>query len=173
MSEPVVLYSVQSYLAYYINTNYYNKIHYAWCASSFDCETKSALSPKTAHTSNPKNIYENLMKDISTPDNHYKRPEIHRNTVGLLKGASIMLQKNVITESQYDSIRTIIKKCQKGAAVSEYFRPLVYVIPFELNKPLIKSVEIGKRALPLSDEFIIEELPKGNFDIIDIKGGRL
>lgn len=173
MNDPVVLYSVQSYLAYYINTHFYNSVHYVWCASSFDSETNATLTPKLPYTSNPKHIYNSFKKDISTNDNHYIRSEIRRNTVGLLNGANVMLNKGKITNEQFALVKTIIKNCQKGNAVIEYFRPLIYVIPYELNKQIIRPVEVEKRALPLSNEYIIEELTEGKFDIIDIKEGGL
>ena len=171
MGNPVVLYSVQSFLAYYINTRYYQGVHYVWCSPYYNCATNAALVPTIPYTASPKKIYERLMDDISITDFHHNKYEIKRNTMGLLKGAKIMLGKGKINDEDYNSIEVTVKKCQEGNAIIEYFRPLIYVIPYELNEAHIKSVEINERALPLSNEFIIDELTAGMFDIIDSKGG--
>lgn len=171
MNDAVVLYSVQSALAFYINEEYYNKKHYAWCSPFFDYRTESRRTPAVPYTSNPKDIYNKLKENISIIDRHYNRSEIERNVMGLLRGAQIMREKERITESTYLDIKSIIKTSQDGLNIKEYFRPLLYVIPYKLNENLIKSVSVEDRALPFSSEYIIEELPSGNFSIIDYMGG--
>lgn len=168
MKEPVVLYSIQSYLAYYINTTYYGDRHFVWCAPFFDSNKESCLKPKLPYTSNPIDIFKSFYKDISVHDNHYKGTEIKRNTVALLKGAKIMHAKGVIDDATFEKIKRTINLCSKDKKVAEYFRPLIYVIPYELNKSLVQEVDVGKNAGTLSPEYLIEALPTDSFSIIDL-----
>lgn len=168
MKNPVVLYSIQSYLAYYINTTYYGDRHFVWCAPFFDSNKESGLTPKLPYTSNPIDIFKSYYKDITIHDRHYKCTEIKRNTVALLKGAKIMHTKGVIDDSTFDKIKKTINLCSKDEKVAEYFRPLIYVIPYELNKVLVKEVDVGKSAGTLSPEYLIEALPTDSFSIIDL-----
>lgn len=168
MKEPVVLYSIQSYLAYYINTEFYGDKHYVWCAPFFDSNKESHLIPKLPYTSNPIDIFKAYYKDISTYDRHYKGAEIKRNTVALLKGAKIMYKKGVIDASTYDNVKKTIDNCSKDDRVVEYFRPLIYVISYKLNESIVKKVDVGKRAGALSPEYLIEALPTGRFSVIDL-----
>ncbi len=113
MKEPVVLYSIQSYLAYYINTTYYDDKHFVWCAPFFDSNKESGLTPKLPYTSNPIDIFKSYYKDITIRDRHYKCNEIKRNTVALLKGAKIMYSKGAINEETLQKIRRTINLCSK------------------------------------------------------------
>lgn len=168
MKKPVVLYSIQSYLAYFINTKYYCGKHYVWCAPYFDSNREAALMPKLAYTSNPIDILKAFYKDITIHDRHYKDSEIKRNTVGLLKGASTMHSKGVIDDDTLSKIKKIIHQCSKDEKKAEYFRPLIYVIPYTANQSLIKEVTPRRRAAALSPEYLIEALPADNFSIIDL-----
>lgn len=168
MRDPVVLYSIQSYLAYYINTKYYGDKHYAWCAPFFDSNKESELTPKLPYTSNPVSIYKSFYRDITIQDNHYQKQEIERNTVGLLHGAEIMKRKKAITEEVYEKIKRTIASCLKDERISEYFRPLIYVIPYGVNKAKVREVDVGEGAGTLSPEYIIEGLSTDDFSIIDL-----
>lgn len=168
MKEPVVLYSIQSYLAYYINTRYYGDKHYVWCAPFFDSSKESGLTPKLPYTSNPIDVYKSFYNDISIHDRHYKRKEIQRNTVGLLNGAKIMRNKGVITEDIYQKIVKTIDSCSEDEKINEYFRPLIYVIPYEINKNKVREVDVDEGAGALSPEYIIEGLLTDDFSVIDL-----
>ena len=168
MEEPVVLYSIQSYLAYYINTRFYGDKHFVWCAPFFDSHKQSGLTPKLPYTSNPIDIFKAFHKDITIRDNHYKRTEIQRNTIALIKGAKTMFKEGKIDEPALNSIITIIRQSIKDNNMQEYFRPLIFIIPYELNKPLIKRVNSKKAAGALSPEYLIKELPTNAFSIIDL-----
>lgn len=168
MKEPVVLYSIQSYLAYYINTKYYGDKHYAWCAPFFDTKKESGLTPKLPYTSNPIDVYKSFYNDISVHDRHYDRKEVQRNTMGLLKGASIMKDAGTISEAVYQKIVKTIDSCLKDEKIAEYFRPLIYVIPYENNKEKIREVDVDEGAGTLSPEYIIEGLLTNDFSVIDL-----
>ena len=50
------------------------------------------------------------------------------------------------------------------------FRPLFYIIPFQLVRDRLEPVPVDLRAHPLSVEFIIELLPRDCFDAIGLEG---
>ena len=52
-----------------------------------------------------------------------------------------------------------------AAEISD-FEPLMYVIPFDKVKKIAKRVPVAKRAHPLSDEWLIQKLPRKYFDVI-------
>ena len=168
MRNPVVLFSIQSYLAYYINTTYYNNKHYVWCAPFFDSKKQSRLIPELPYTSNPIDIFKAYHKDISIRDNHYIRGEIQRNTVALFKGACIMYDNGKIDKKAFDTIKTIIDNSIKDQHISEYFRPLIYIIPYRLNEAFITNVLPNEAAGTLSPEYLLEGLPTNRFSIIDL-----
>ena len=168
MKKPVILYSVQSYLAYYINTTFYNDMHYVWCAPFFDSNREAKLVPQLPYTSNPIDIYRSYLMDIKTIDNHYNKTAIQRNTVALLKGAETMHKKGNIDDASLEKIKQIINYCSIDNRINEYFRPLIYVIPYDLNKDITREVEVGTAAGALSPEYLIESLPTNNFNIIDL-----
>ena len=55
-----------------------------------------------------------------------------------------------------------------AAAEKQDFRPLIYVIPFEPVKSLVEMASLENRAHALSEEYIIERLPRELFDAIEI-----
>ena len=143
-------------------------MHYVWCAPFFDYNKESALTPRVPYTSNPIDVFRSLRKDILIYDNHKERNEIHRNVIGLLRGANIMYSSGKISKEDYDELQHKIVLCQKDENFREYFRPLIYVIPYALNQTIIKKVPCDKAALTLSSEYIIKSLPRSNFNIIDL-----
>ena len=165
--KPVVIYSIQSWLAYHINEEYYNSIHYVWCAPCFDAKIFPSTAPRIAPTSEPRRLYNELNRDIYAKDNHYIRSAIDRNIVGLTGGAEEKLKASVISATQRDEILGLINAIEKNKNY-EYFRPLIYVIPFESIEPRINRVNFNKTALPLSPEYLITDLHTKEFDIIDL-----
>jgi hypothetical protein len=69
----------------------------------------------------------------------------------------------VITEEDFREIGMILK----GALLND-FRPLIYVIPIDGITSLVENVPIEDKAHPLSEEYIITELPRAAFDIIEV-----
>lgn len=49
------------------------------------------------------------------------------------------------------------------------FRPLLYVIPYRAVSKQVKQVPVAERAHPLSEEYMIECLPRRYFDMIDFE----
>ena len=148
------LYSVNSYLAYYINEKYYKGIHYVWCAPLFNNENNPP-------SSNPKKIYASLQEDVKGNDKHSAK--IQQNKVGLLKGAESMFDTGKITKEEKEDILFIVHE----ADISD-FTPLLYIIDKKLTADKIIKVPLKERANTHSDEFLIKNLHTDEFDVIHI-----
>ena len=151
----LVLYSVNTWLAYKIAENYFNNIHYAWCSPVFNA---NGINPPS---SDPCEIYNGLLKDISGKDHHSSK--IITNKTGLLAAAEKKLMSGVITVEQKNEIFDIINEAQL-----DDFRPLIYVIPYFKVQPYLKTAALKLKANKFSKEYIVEELGRSDFDVIDI-----
>lgn len=155
--DRLLLYSINTWLAYKIAEQYYSNTHYVWCSPLFNATNTNPPS------SNPIEIYCSLRKDIEGKDHHSSK--IEQNKTGIIKGANIKKSKGIITDSQEQDIIDIVT-----AAELEDFRPLIYIIPTEKVNTIIKPVSYKFKANKFSHEYIIEELPKPLFDVIDLDG---
>ena len=162
MANPLILYSVNTYLAWWINENYYGGRHYVWCTDVFDVGTRGVYSihAKTPGTSTPSDIYRDLQQaTVVRPDLH--NAKIARNRDGIMTGAHEHHQKNGITTPQRDELLDLVARAQVGD-----FIPLVYVIPYQRVSRRVRTVPLSAKAHPMSREFIIEELLTPSFDIL-------
>jgi hypothetical protein len=162
MSEPLVLYSTNSLLAYLIARRYYGDVHYVWCSPNFDATSSIAIDFTNPPSSTPKAIYYNFLKDVSSNDQHSRL--IAQNRVGISNGAIEKFRQKKITRSQKKDILTLA-----STADIQKFRPLLFVIPHIKVKYLLKKVPLGERANPLSLEYKIENLPREFFDMIQLE----
>jgi len=167
-----VLYSVQSYLAYYLNTKYYNDFHFVWCAPTFDYRKDLNYKDILPPTSNPREIFDSFTQDLyrAVSDLHVSNylPQIESNYVGLKNGADVKLSNGEIDKATYDTVISIINIAKDNIQTYDfYFKPLIYVIPYEINKSIITKVPPKKTALPTSEEYIIEKLPTANFGLMN------
>ena len=149
------LYSVNSYLAHYINEKFYNGKHYVWCAPKF---IENANPP----SSNPRDIYLSLRKAIDGGDKHSAK--ISQIKLGLIKGAEIMYAGGGITEAQRDDILILINNAE-----IDLFLPLLYIIDKSKVIGRIKDVSRLKRASLLSEESLISDLHTDEFDIVSFE----
>lgn len=160
MDDTIILYSVNTMLAYNINQRFYKQKHYVWCCPFFNSKSKGYYDANVPRSSLPAEIYMELLKDIRSNDGHSTK--IKENRIGLLKGAVTKFKQGVISSDTKDIILSMIKK----ASVID-FTPLIYVIPFSKTKKLIEEVPIEDKASVLSPELRIKELPRNLFDIMD------
>lgn len=160
-TKPLVLYSTVTWLSYTISEAYYNQEHFVWCSPEFDCSGPGRISARTPPTASPKEIYKSLWEEVDRGDKHSAK--IKSTKKGILTGARIKQDAGIISLDQAVEIREIIA----GSSISD-FRPLLCIIPYALVTRLIKSVPIKKRAHALSQEFIIENLPRKLFDIVEL-----
>ena len=158
--KPIVLFSTSTLLAYRINEHYYHGKHFVWC-NPFS-NVKSVLPANTAMppSSTPCVLFKAFDSDAKTNDLH--SVVIKNNRLGLLRGAAVKRSRGAITAAQESEITQIV-----NAAANQEFAPLLYVIPYAAVARLVKPVPVANRAHPFSEEFIIEELPRKAFEIVE------
>jgi hypothetical protein len=159
MSYPNVLYSTVTWLAFQIAREYYEDVHYAWCAPIFDGRDRDPLAPSVPPTSSPFEIYSNLKEEISRGDRHSAK--IQENKTGLLRGAAAKFSAKTIDAQEQTEIEGIV-----AAAGLQDFKPLILVIPYANVASLVQSVPLQMRASLFSTELIIPQLPRKLFDVI-------
>ena len=149
------LYSINSFLSYKIAEHFYKNIHYVWCSPNYNSK---GLNPPS---SDPFEICQGLIKDIEGGDLHSSK--ISMNKTGLIKGANVIHSKGIITEDEKQQIISVVEQ-----ATLEYFRPLIYIMNYEDVKDITNSAPIEIKAGFFSKEYIIEQLPRQKFEVIDI-----
>ena len=159
MADPLILYSTNSLLAYNIAKTYYGDRHFVWCTPYFDGAPIHGRGYTVPPSSSPAEIYRTYLRDIDARDGHSDK--IKGNRLGLLRGAEVMRETGFISPGKFREIAEIVRLAEFGD-----FKPLIYVIPYAMVKRLVKPVPPGKRAHPLSAEFIIKSLPGNRFDIM-------
>lgn len=159
MSAPLILYSANTLLAYRINQIYYHGRHFVWCNPYFSASAPS-IDVQMPPSSTPSDICRGLFADVSQQDVHSLK--IQSNRVGIRTGASSKRNAGQITEEQLLEIEQIV-----SAAKPADFRPLLYVIPFQLVAEQAKPVPPADRAHPFSQEYIIKDLPRLSFDVLE------
>ena len=162
MPNPLILYSTNTRLAYLISKRYYGNLHYVWCTPYFDSQSISAHDYTVPPTASPSEIYHSLYQEVIRDDRH--SAEIRENKDGLRKGVIAKREAGIITEGQRQEIETILNR----TGIQD-FKPLLYVIPFNLVADLVDEVPVDERAHPLSVEYIIRELPRHLFDVITLE----
>lgn len=162
MPDNLILYSANTWLAFNVAERYFKQEHYVWCTPYFEPTDRSGYIYTVAPTSSPKDIYLNLYKEVMGGDRHSTK--IDDNKVGILKGAAFKKTAGVITEDQEAEIAAVV-----AAAERREFKPLLYIIPYEKVISLKKDVPVADRAHPLSNEYIIENLPRDHFDVIELE----
>jgi hypothetical protein len=159
MSAPLILYSTNTLLAYRINQIYYRERHFVWCNPYFSASAPS-IDVQMPPSSTPSDICRSLFGDVSQEDVHSLK--IQSNRDGIRKGASSKRNADQITEEQFREIDQIV-----SAAKLADFRPLLYVIPYHLVAEQARPVPPADRAHPFSQEYIIKDLPRPSFDVLE------
>jgi hypothetical protein len=161
MSSQNLLYSTATWLSFTIAQRYYDDVHYVWCSPIFDGRAGRIGDVTVAPTSSPCEIYFGLQQEAKRADKHSQK--MIENRTGILRGAGVKLAAGVITKSQSDEISAIV-----AAAQPCDFKPVLLIIPYAKVKKLLQEVPVPMRAHPLSVEFIIPELPRKLFDVIEL-----
>lgn len=156
---PLVIYSTNTWLASRICARFYGGLHWVCGAAEFDGRAALPLGHRQPPSSSPAEIYQQLFHDADRRDLHSTK--INENRAGLLKGAAARRQQGVIDSAAEAEVSAIIH-----AAQSSDFRPLLYVIPYLLVQGRAKLVPVGQRASIFSEEYIIDDLRTGEFDVI-------
>ncbi len=151
-----LLFSVNTVLAFQIQRTYYDNIHYVWCTTNYDFGVKQPAS------SNPLTIAQNYFRDVFTKDRH--SAIIAQNRSGIKRGAMEKRKIGVIDKETESKILTIVKKADYDS-----FLPLLYVIPYSNVKKMCVKAPQKEKAAPHSVEFLIRELPRNAFDLVDLR----
>ena len=160
MPDPLVLYSANTQLAYRINEHFYQQIHFVWCNPFFSATAPRSIDVQMPPSSTPCDICRNYLEDIARGDRNSR--SLQANRIGLKQGMDLKLADGVITEEQYWELEEIVSKVSL-----DEFRPLLYVIPFEGVRNLVRPAPRHQRAHPFSPEYMIDRLPRSRFDVID------
>jgi hypothetical protein len=111
-------------------------------------------------SSNPAEIYRQLRLDIQNKDRHsYK---ITAQKASLTSLAIDWEASGLINSDNKDEIIFMLTN-----ATFDDWRPLLYIIPRNLVAARLKVVPIHKRA-SFGDEFIVEDLQRDEFDVIEM-----
>jgi len=143
-----------------ISERYFGGEHYVWCTPYFDARHHATRSANVAPTSNPAEVYQGLYQESKRGDRHSTK--IKENKIGILRGATLKKDQGIITAKQKDDIAAILDRAE-----SYDFRPLIYVIPYQVASSRLAEVPIADKAHPLSIEYIIDRLPHDEFDVIE------
>lgn len=159
---PVVLYSTSTWLAYQITQSYYEGKHYVWCSPDLSSKSlsRSYSIPDYTASISPLTIYRELSESVARGDRH--NVKVQSNKAAIIMTANRKQADGVVTEQQLKEIVAIAE-----AADLRDFRPLLYVIPYNIVANMLEQVPASMRVSPLEVEYIIKELPRQNFDVIE------
>ena len=160
MSNPTLLYSANTWLAYTISQTYYREEHYVWCNPHANSRWLPAGLAPLPPSSSPGEIYLSFHADIGGGDLHSAK--ISQNKEGILKGAKIKRMAGIISEEQQAEIEAIAAKAELRD-----FRPLLFVIPFAPVADRVEAVPVALRASLFHEEYTIERLPRRLFDVVE------
>lgn len=166
VSEPLILYSTNSWLAYAIGERFYFGEHYVWCNPDFDARAVAVIDQVTPPSSSPAEIYRALHEDVRRGDSHSSK--IKDNMTGILRGAAVKRAAGIISEEDQRDIVSMVDR-----AGGRDFRPLLYVIPYERVRGIVKPAPVAERAHPLSREYVIDALRRTDFDVLELPLGGL
>lgn len=159
--DPLVLYSTNTLLAYRIGQKFYQELHYVWC-NPFFRPPQSSLDVEMPPSSTPFDIYQTLRTDVGRRDRHSAKVGSSRE--GLRRGAKSRHEQGLISAET----RSIIEGIIESAALDD-FMPLLYVIPFHSVRENARHVEPSRAAHPFSQEYLIENLPRTRFDVVQFE----
>lgn len=161
MEKNLLFYSANSYLSHWLSDKFYGGVFYVWCSPVFNPGSLDSLNPLKVipHSSSPHSIYKTFKDAVESNDNGCIK--IRENRAGLKRGALCFYECELITIEEFERINKII-----DTAVVTDFKPLLYIIPNGLEQNRLKIVPIEETASILSTEYRIEDLKKGEFDVI-------
>ena len=157
----LLLYSTNPFLKYWIYKRHLGDVHYVWCSEQFDSDALSRydLGAATPATSNPAEIYRDLKQAQSRPDKH--NAKINEQKASLIALAVKWESAGIIDQAAKEDIMYLVTN-----SPMQNWHPLLYVIPRAPIESRLKPVAASERA-GLADEFIIPDLARSEFDIIE------
>lgn len=161
MNDKGIYYSCSTWIAYEICQWFYGEVHHAWCTPYFDPPSRLNRYNSIPPSSNPRALYWSLMRDVDALDFHSAR--IDNVRLGLQRGADSRRKSGMIDKYQFKEIQEMLSLAQPAN-----FRPLMFVIPGAPVTAMLKRVPVARRASLLSEEYIIDNLPRCLFDAIEL-----
>ncbi|HEX6371434.1 MAG TPA: hypothetical protein VF006_21125 [Longimicrobium sp.] len=161
MRDPLLLYSTSTWLAYAIAERFYAGVHYAWCSPVYDGK-KAASHFNIPPTSSPAELYRALGEEVRRGERHSEL--MKRNRSGILAGLKAKAAAGVISEARQEEIETIVEDSHPRE-----FRPVLFVMPFETVRDRVVEASVRDRAHPMSIEYLVEQLPRDCFDVLELE----
>jgi hypothetical protein len=158
-----VLYSTNVFLKHVIQERFRRDLHWVWCSDVFDPTTSSRYSASShiPPSSSPAEIYRTLKADVNRGDLHSAK--IKEQRANFCRLAVRWLKSGEITE---DDKNTIVYWAK--AADLQLWRPVIYVIPTAPILSRLQVVPAKHRAGLLGMEYVISDLRRSEFDLIEI-----
>jgi hypothetical protein len=158
-TRPLLLYSVNTSLAFDLNEHYYGGKHWVWCNPFFDSQAARAAGYTAPPSSIPIEIYRCCARAVDNRDSH--SDAVRQNRTGLARGAQAQHAAGTITASQLADILAIVRQADLAD-----FAPLIYIIPYARVSRQVVAVTPLAAANPFSAEFQIASLARRNFHTI-------
>ena len=145
-----------------LNEQFRGDVHFVWCGDFFDSTKAAAYSraSMTPPSSDPCAIYRQLHREVKKLDRHSSK--IQEQKLSLARLAAEWKEANELSADQAEEMIYIVNQ---GSI--EDFSPLLYVIPGEKVAPRLQVVAANKRANLMSREYIIPDLKRHEFDIVE------
>jgi hypothetical protein len=161
MRDPLLLYSTSTWLAYAIAERYYEGVHYAWCSPVYEGK-KAASHFNIPPTSSPAELYRALWEEVRRGERHSEL--MKRSRTGIVSGAKAKLKAGVITRQRRDEIEEIVEDSHPRE-----FRPVLLVMPYDAVRDRVVEASVRQRAHPMSIEYLVEQLPRDCFDMLELE----
>ena len=159
------LYSTNPLIKYEIYRDYYEHIHFVWCADCFD--SRSATShhrgANLPPSSNPAEIYASLRAaTVDRPDMHNK--DIRDWRASIKSQAIRDRAQGRLSDQDEQDIVYLLDHSDLGR-----WRPLLYVINrAAIENARLQEVPAAERANPSAVEYRIVDLQPAEFDVIGL-----
>jgi hypothetical protein len=157
-----LLYSTNCFLKLLIQERYHGDVHYVWCSEAFDSKKLAGYTSAAmvGASSDPASIMRELKRDVETNDLHSAKIESQR--ASFIARAMNDCTAGTITSDNRDDITYLSDKMP-----ITYWRPLVYIIPMTSALTGRVTEVPAKSRASFGPEFIILDLHRSEFDIIE------
>lgn len=158
MPDPLVLYSTNTSIARLLSVEYYGDVHWVWAGDVLDDPGGKLQLPPSSLAGD---LFRRYMHDVNGKDTHSSL--IERNRARLLDGCKVKQKEGILDDGTARRIRNQVRYYP-----IPLFKPLLYIIPYTPIAHLVKRVPPELTASTASNEYIIEELPGGKFDVFEL-----
>lgn len=157
-----LIYSTNVFLKLILQEKYASDLHFAWCSEHFDSKAVSryARGALVGASANPADIFREIKRDIESGELHSAK--LTAQKASFIARAQEWEKAGTISEVDRDDIIFMVNN-----ASPKDWRPLIYVIRRDAVVPRLEHVPAKDRA-GLGDEFIIRDLARDEFDILEL-----